>query len=761
MSYDLEKVKIGRKPALICEIDLDQCGNIYGETAEATLDTENLLTDHSDLNGADWTLSNATFVTLTGVLTDASASAGFAQQLGVVINSANYYTASIYIEKDAIGRATRFARLYIGIGDSSFENNFISFDTSTGDIGGASFQSTEGVYGVDDVDSTWWRLWMSCKSADTANTEGQVIIFPARGASASWVASDSATGSITVKGARLNTGETPVQDCTATGAAGDECYLTRATCQVLPAYFVSATPKTYQFVDVPVIGENLLPCITSSDLAPTVINPSKGLGQRASIKVNFQDFPHHDRGYDPYVSTRNYTPEDQGTFFGKLISRNKHYVGRPLRIKSGYIDDAGFDIADFQTRNYVIDSMTGPNASGVFTIVAKDILKLADDKRALCPAPSTGLLVAGITAGATSLTVTSGTESEYASDTYLRIGEEIILSPTGNRAANVFSNLSRGQYNTAAEAHDLGDSVQTCYRANDNVVDLVETLLTTFAGISSSYIPASDWASEETRWLSTATVDTLITAPEGVTSILQKLCEQYYFQIWWDEIVQEIKLKAIVPPSAVTPPVTVNEDSNLLKDKTSALRDDDKRLSRVVVYYNPRNPVEVTKPEHFKSLYIIVDSDAESAIEYGDQRVKIIYAEFITSLADAARTGSRLLNRFVDSPNSIKLSLDAKDSSFRTGDLIKVDSARTQNADGSNRTMTMQVMSVQENTKGLSGSVYDYNLLQVGFGGRYANIGPDTLNDYSSESDANLLAYAFVGPATGGFDDGESVYLII
>ena len=168
-----------------------------------------------------------------------------------------------------------------------------------------------------------------------------------------------------------------------------------------------------------------------------------------------------------------------------------------------------------------------------------------------------------------------------------------------------------------------------------------------------------------------------------------------------------------------------------------------------------------TKPEHFASLYIIVDSDAESAEEYGDQRVKIIFGEFIPTISDAITTGGRLLNRFVDAPNSITLSLDAKDSSFRTGDLIKVDSRRVQNADGSNKTLTMQVMSVKENTRGLSGTTFDYNLLQLGFGGRYANIGPISLNDYDVESDANLLAYAFIGPDTGGFDDGEPVYLII
>ena len=32
MSYDTERVKLGRKPLLICEIDLDQCALVYGQS---------------------------------------------------------------------------------------------------------------------------------------------------------------------------------------------------------------------------------------------------------------------------------------------------------------------------------------------------------------------------------------------------------------------------------------------------------------------------------------------------------------------------------------------------------------------------------------------------------------------------------------------------------------------------------------------------------------------------------------------------------
>ena len=221
------------------------------------------------------------------------------------------------------------------------------------------------------------------------------------------------------------------------------CFNTRVTCQ---------DPDNYnKRVPLPTTrphhwngGKNQSHGHPAGALTPTVNNPEKGLGQRASITITFDDFPHHDRGFDPYVANRGYNPEVTGTFWARMIARNRYYQGRALRIKTGYIGDS-FDIADFQTRHYVMDQVTGPDRTGRVTIVAKDILKLADDKRAEAPASSTGELVADISASDTSLTVTSGTEGEYnAEGDYLQIGHEPILSPVSTRSGNVFGNHTRG-----------------------------------------------------------------------------------------------------------------------------------------------------------------------------------------------------------------------------------------------------------------------------------------------------------------------------
>ncbi len=761
MSYDTERVLLKRRPVLVCEIDLDSCPNIYG-----TAFGSNILTQENDFTHADWSKAWSV-ITTTDTIEDANAAAVCWISQEPAIDITERHTLSLVVTKDAVPKETRYAMILMSfLTGGSLEDHRLAFDTSTGEHSLVIGDGADVEYGVEDL-GTEWHVWISSTPIDQANSNCRVNIAPAFSTYSGGVWNPALIATLGIIEARSATlAEGVLQPygavtCNATGGVGDECYNTRSTCHSLNDY-VLGDSKVHRFSDAPVEGESLIPCISSTELAPTVINPSKGMGQRASIRVNMNDFSYHDRGIDPYVSTRVNVPEETGTYFGKLISRNKHHNGRPLRIKTGYISDNGFSFDDFQTRNYIIETITGPGPSGKVEIGAKDILKLADDKRALCPPPSTGLLLADINSSVTSLSVTSGTESEYDDSEYIRAGDEIIFSPIANRAANVFSNLTRGSWNTDASDHDEGDSVQHCKHLDtENVVDFVEDLLVNYGNVSSAYINATDWQAEEDRWFATNDIATLITAPEGVTTLLQKLSEQFQFQIWWNEIDQEIIFKAIVPPSAVTPPRTLTEEANLIEGKTSVEREEERRISRVIVYYNPHNPINVSDPEHFKSVYMIIDADAESVNEYADSRHKIIYAEFMSTLSDAITVGGRLLNRFAQVLNSVKLSLDAKDSDFWTGDLVNVETSKVQNPDGSDRTVLLQVMSVKENTRDSSGSQYDYKLLEVGFGNRYGFIGPDTLNDYDVESDENKLAYGFIAPDTGGFTDGEPSYRII
>lgn len=539
------------------------------------------------------------------------------------------------------------------------------------------------------------------------------------------------------------------------------CYNTRQTCQDKANYNNTET-LTLKFTDTYVAGQPYFHCITASTLAPTIIDPGKGLGIRASIKITVADFPHHDRGVDPYVDQRTYTPESQGTFFSKLVARNRHYIGRPIRVKSGYEGDT-FSESDFTTRNYVIDDIEGPDAAGRYTITAKDILKLADDDRAVAPAATTGVLQSSITAGASSLTVTSGTESEYSGEEYVRIGEEIILAPSANRSANVFSNLSRGQFGTTASAHDASDQVQACLELSaTNVVDFVKTLLETYAGIPSSYIIDADWDSERDVWYGSAELNTVITKPEGVATLINDLAKQYFFQVWWNEVDQEIIFRPIVPPAPGSTIPEYDDDNHFVADTVKARRTDKKRLTRVLFYFDPLSPIETDDPENYRAAYIRISSDEESADEYGDFRQAVIKGRFVDTESIAVQTAGRMLSRYRGSPIDIEFKVDAKDGDLVTGDLFDVNSHRVQGADGANEVTRFQVMSVREETRPAAGHQYRYTGLEVNYQSRYCWIGPNTLGDYDTETEENKRDYGFIAPDTAVFDsDAGPAYLII
>jgi hypothetical protein len=553
-----------------------------------------------------------------------------------------------------------------------------------------------------------------------------------------------------------------VSACTASGAAGSECFNTRSTCQD-PANFNNTATLTLKLSTAFIPGEDYIHCIDKATLAPTVINPAKGLGQRASIKVSFNDFAHHDRGIDPYIANRTYTAEDQGTYLAKMLARNVHLAGRAMRIKTGYIGDP-FNIADFQTRNYIIENVTGPDNKGRVTIEAKDILKLADDERAEAPAASTGELVAGISAAATSLTVTSGTEGEYnAESDYLRIGDEIILSPAGSRTANVFASLTRGAFNTAAETHDLGDSVQACKHLDAvNPVDLVKDLLENYASIPTAYIVGADWNAERDTWYSGVFINTLITEPQGVTSLINELAEQFFFQSWWNEIDQEIIFKSITPPLPGATIPTYTDGANLLLNETTIKRDEKRRLTRVLFYYNPVNPIEFEKAKDFKGFHVQIDADAEGTDEYGDTRQKVIYGRFVGSAGAAVQTAGRLLGRFRDVPRDLQFKLDAKDADLWTGEYVDIESNRVQDINGAPEKTRFQILSAEEKTSAAPGTVFLYKALELNFAKRYWFIGPNSLTTYDLETDENRAKYGFISPDSGKFasDDGDAYRII-
>jgi len=570
-----------------------------------------------------------------------------------------------------------------------------------------------------------------------------------------------------------------VSPCTAAlRGTGLECYNTRKTCQDPPNYTPSA--KTYRFVEdaagVP-ITLDAIPALRSVTTAPTRITPGEGLGFRANVTVTMQDFPHHDRaGIDKYLSTRQYTPMEQGTFFGKLRARTPYYAGRPLRVKRGFLVDAdiigslyvqaapytvdnpynivigteiAFDAANFETRLYIIDKFKGPDANGKITITAKDILTKTDAAKALAPSANTGTLSVAMTTSDTTLTMQTGDGAGYndpvvtGANEYIRIGSEIIQY-TGI-STDQLTGLTRATWNTTAATHAIDDGVQQCLAFEAvNVVDVIQTLLTTYAAIPISYIDTTAWATEKTEQLSAFSLTGIISKPEAVNKLVGEMTEQTLCNIWWDERTQKIILKALAPSNQKTQLTDAANFINIVINDVPK-----QRLSQMWVYYNIVDHVNPGKPESFSSLHVQADTTVESSDLYGEKHVKQVFSRWFTSLGPVNQFASRMITWLKENPRIAEFTLDVKDDLW-TGDPIDIVSNALQNADGSPLTTGFLILEAED-----KGDTLRVRAINSPFFGRFGVVMADGTADYSG-----LDVGGWIAPDAAGFSDGGEAFKI-
>lgn len=484
-----------------------------------------------------------------------------------------------------------------------------------------------------------------------------------------------------------------VAPCTAsiptTGTA--KCFNSIKTCQDRAHFAESevtlrfAEPTEYLPREI-----DCIPSIVSVDFSPATVSLGKDLGQRASLTVTFQDHPHSDtgQGYDKYRTERTYDAYRQGTYWGKFRARQPYLRGRSLRWISGLVGD---ELADMQTLHFVIESFNGPTPDGRFTIVAKDLLKLADGDRAQCPQLSNGFLAADISAGATSATMLpagiGNAEYPLGGTDYLCIGGNEIVG--FSRVGDTLT-LIRGQLGTTASAHRAQDRVQLVkHFASKDAADIVADLLINAADIDASHIPLADWQEETGTFLGNVYTGT-ICEPTSVATLCAEVIEQAALAVWHDLEADKLRLQVLraVPVDAATfTPENTIEDSVAIKEQES------KRISRVQVYFGRIDP---TKPlsnlDNYRSTSLTEDENAEA--DYGVPAIKTILSRWIPqagrSVAD--RLGAVQLGRYRDAPRQVQFKLQRHASTDALlGIGYRVEADCVQDASGAAASIPIQV----------------------------------------------------------------------
>jgi hypothetical protein len=470
-----------------------------------------------------------------------------------------------------------------------------------------------------------------------------------------------------------------VAPCNATGI---KCWNTDATCKFVTALDLTdeillrfVAPNANRWIDSPTAFQpsTAFPALEAVSTAPTVLNVAAGnddispLGMRAVAQVQIKDFPYNDVGLDPYLADRSYDPLARGSFWSKWLARNPYHTGMVLRIYDGYFGDA---LGDMIKREYSIEKIDA--SRDAVQITAKDILRRITDNNISAPPLSNGALATAINNSVTTFQVAGADIADYPTSGWVRINSEIISYTSRSVVGgNIeFTGGARAQLNTVASGHAQFDRVQRVL-AYEGVgfQDIIYDLLTVWGGIPASYIDKTAWDAEKLEWRDLFNFTAYLSDPVPIDRLVGEICQQAQANIWWDERVQEIILRAQRPNFL---PATLSQDDNIIADSFVVEEVAKDRASQVYVYYGLRNPtLPVNDKFSYANAEAIIDVDKER--QYGEPAVKEIFCRWVNTSVIALSMGTAYIRRFRDVRRHITFNLTAKDiAAFWTGDVANV-----------------------------------------------------------------------------------------
>ncbi len=548
-----------------------------------------------------------------------------------------------------------------------------------------------------------------------------------------------------------------------------KCFNSRFTCQD-PANYAAGT-KTVTFArnedgipDIP----GIFPCLSDVSSRPGELNlsgidpRSTALGVRARVTVRLQDFTNNDTWLDKYQAERlsgaalfsgvEYNPMDRGRFLSRMFARFPYYMGLPLRVRRGYVGD---DPASMPTEHYVIAELTGPNAAGVVSITAKDVLDLADNEKAVYPSASLGKLLADLTIDATTATLTPEGigDDDYGASGLVRIGREIMGF---TRSGDVLT-LTRAQEGTVAATHAALDVVQECGVLDGLTFNTAaETILKYKETGFDDFIDTAAWQAENDTWYAGFTIGrVIISRPTGKKTLIGEIC-QLGVMIWWDPVGQEIRYKVNSPLGVGETYYSITDESGLIEGTPDVDRAEDQRISALWFYHAVRDWTDdALAGRNFNKLTIA----AVNENLYSQEAYKEISTRWFGREGDDTTVGvlaERLLARYKDPPKIVEGTLDVKDrAGVSLGSRVLLESYVLQDVDGATLAEPMQVNYAEYTDDRVKFRAETYRI-----DGRFAFWMDDGTApvDYESATEAQRATGAFWGDATspgmpGGGDD--------
>lgn len=387
-----------------------------------------------------------------------------------------------------------------------------------------------------------------------------------------------------------------------------------------------------------------VPDLVSISIQPTELSLGENLGTRTKVTAQLRD--HRDADLGEFFNN--------GMKWSKFRARELFRRGQPFRRIQKLLDTD-----TEETRHYILEAFNGPSISGVFTLVAQDAIKLADNDRAQCPVLTNGFLSATLAAAGTSFNILPAGQGDidYSTSGFVVIGGKEVIQFT--RVANAFTVTGgvagRGLFGTTAIAHAAEDRVQLCEFFNaDDPATIIERLFTVFAGIDSALIPIADWLLEVDTYLDRL-YTRLIVEPTGVNKLASELIEQAGLMVWPDEVSNTIKLQVLrgIPTTAFE-----YNQANTLGGSMGVQEQLDKRITQVWTYYGVRNVCEpLDQPNNYRSTLEVIDTEGQT--EHGEAIIRKVFASWIPAFArsTAQRVNDLILGRFKTPPRKFSFAV--------------------------------------------------------------------------------------------------------
>lgn len=458
-----------------------------------------------------------------------------------------------------------------------------------------------------------------------------------------------------------------VAPCTASGPATDKCFNCFATCQDKPNYDITAinadgkTIATSRHSSVSShlpVGIDAIPDVKSVSVRPARLDLGESIGVRASITITFKDSAYPDTGPegDQYLSDRDYDPYTQGTYWGKFRARYPFTQGSDIRLIRG---DSTQSLAQMETRHFIVDTVSGPDSSGTFTIICKDALKLADSKRAQCPLVSQGVTQFGISDVSTSflLSPTGIGNLEYPGTGIINLGgKELCRFTRSGDNMDIGTLGERGVFGTTPTSHSAGDRAQLAVEYEAQRASLIlESLLKDYANVPDDYINQSDWVAEDISYID-RNYSAVIAEPVSVTKLVNELLQQTASTIWWDDVAKKMQFKTL---KAVGLNASIYNDDIIVENSFSAKDQNSKRVSQVWTFYGQINPLEkLDDKSNYSQGRVIISPESEANFE-GVPSIKSIFSRWIPVNGEdaATRLNQLILSRYTTPPRLIAFTL--------------------------------------------------------------------------------------------------------